>query len=548
MTMEAARLNRDVDDLARSWSARATSFRKWYRLIELYNDLKQDKMESVISSDPRTAFNMAAWLLTPQTSNFRVDDSNMTDLQIASLPRVEAYVDGQLTQARYRSRGTLFGDIITRAIRMMLATGWYCIFSAPSDNGWALSVWNPASAFPEYDGDGNLIRLARRYTITADEANRKVVTEGWIPPSRPFTRDVTVRNLWRSYYGLVSFQASMDNHLAQPESLTLLRRIPVYTAPVAGLPDDGSITGDSSWRGEVGQSLVAAVLDIGKNLDKTLTYIQQLGRDTANPRWMEESESGNIIQYPDQVYERGAVFKGKVGEKVYPVAPASIPPDLRMHEFDLHGQWQRGTFSDISYGNLTQQVSAVLMSQVTAGTLQTLTPFKDGLMALLGDIASENVELERTHGMKMGQDSYPRLPRGLHFSFNYEIQVPGDFINRANSAMILNRNFRLSETTLIDILFPEVKSAVRELGRIQAEDAANSDIMKMEFLITELGRAAEEARRSGDLRLAQRLRQRLDQMENPQGVGQSNQPPVPGETNQLGPPGLPPEVQQVLRS
>ena len=540
-----------VNKLAGSWRGRLVSMKKHYRLLSLYNDLYQENMESVISSDPRTGFNMALWLLQPRTSNFIVETDGLTVGQTREVNRIEAYADQQLKSANRSSRGSLHGKFIRRLLSFMLSTGWYAVISLPTEHGWLFRVWNPASCYPEYNAEGQLVELGRSYKVTASEANRKVESEEWAKPSVPFVGNPVVYSLWRMRGPVVTFAAVVGNHLAQPEVAIPFSRIPVFTAPVAGLPDDGSIMQTEQWRAEIGQSILAPIYDVQKNYDKMLTYLQQLLRDTANPRWKFHTQGTEIK--PDDLFKRGALFEMGPEEDLKPVEMPPIPPELRAHQFDLRSQLQRGLFSDISFGTVTQNVSGFLMSQVTAAAAQIMTPFRDGLKDVLGDIATSNIRYMREFNELVGQkvftlggEPFPRLPMDLPIDFHYEIQIPGDFMQRANSARVLNPNFKVSSVTLANILFPEIKDPMKELGLVRAEDATHSPTFLLINQIEEFYNAAQEARENNDEEYARRLEDAARLLEGQLGAKPTAQPDTL-EASQTNLSGAPRDVQELFQ-
>ena len=91
------------------------------------------------------------------------------------------------------------------------------------------------------------------------------------------------------------------------------------------------------------------------------------------------------------------------------------------------------------------------------------------------------------------------LPEELTADFVYDIVVPGDFIQRVNSARIANPNFRLSQQSLIENLFPEIKNANEEHGKLATEDTTASELFRMINDIKGYKRAAADANAFGDV-------------------------------------------------
>ena len=540
------RLVSEVTRLVQSWHPRMASVQRWYNLIRLQDDLAQVNMESVISNDPRTGFNMAAWLLTPRTSSFRVTREILTEIEAGAAGQLETLANRELLRAMLTSRGLLFGDPITRLVQFMLATGWYSMASLPTPEGWVMSVWNPMSVFPHYDSNGHLVKVARRYTVSAEEARTKVSAEGWAHPPTWWQRNVSINSLWWEEDGGVYHAVVIGGHWAKPPTALPLLRIPVFTGPVAGLPDDGTITDDYQWRSDVGQSVVTPVAQVVKNYDKMLTYVQQILRDTANPKYVERVRRS--VLDPDKVFQRGAIFTISPDESIDALQPPALPAELRTHEFDLRSMVQRGLFPDATFGGITGQISSLLLSQVVAVAKQTLNPFKTRLSDVLGEAATFNVRQSLVWQRSGLHDFHlPTWAEKAYLSFLYDITVPGDFIQRASTARVLNPDFRLSTTSLLEVLFPEVQSAIVEQGRLQAEDATRNPIFRSVMAVGELQRAAREARQLNDEEFATRLERAAQLMEAQMfGPPEAGQPPSADGLAGMRPEGLPPTIQQLL--
>jgi len=484
-----------VDQLQRNWSPREAIVKRWYRLIQLENDLAQDGMESVIGNDPRSSYNLATWLLTPKTWSVTSFKTGLSDEQVQAATSFEQMVEREVMLSIRHSRGKLNGSYLAQAVKLFVATGWICLVAAPTQPRWTINAWHPMTVFPDYTNDGTLSELGRKWTVTANQANTMIFMEGWIPPTVRFIGNVIVRQWWIQTPFGVLMATTIGSHLARPLGPTMFQRMPMYCQPAGGLPDDGTIINDK-WRADVGQAIVASVLDLQKNYDKMLTYMQQILRDTANPKWIERLDGGDSVIKSEDLHKRGAVWTIGLGEDAWPVQPPGAPTDLRTHSFDLRNQVQRGTFSDISFG--AGDASAFLMANVTASTKQLLQPFLDTLKDANGELLTRNVALARQLDQPIGGTPVPDLPDDLILDFNYDIEIPGDFIQRANSARILNPNFRISQESLTELMFPEIKDPLDERLRLTTEDVANSEIMLTIKSIRELRQAAAQANLVGD--------------------------------------------------
>tara|TARA_Y100000310_G_scaffold328215_1_gene395999 strand:- start:30756 stop:31937 length:1182 start_codon:yes stop_codon:yes gene_type:complete len=378
------------------------------------------------------------------------------------------------------------------------------------------------TVFPDYAPDGTLVELGRKYTLTASQARTTIFREGWILPTRPLINNTIFRQLWIDTPEGTLMAVVVNGELVRPMGPTPFRRMPIFCQPAGGLPDDGTII-DDKWRADAGQAIVASVMDLQKNYDRMLTYMQQLLRDTANPKWIERSEGSGVVK-PEDVNKRGVVWNVGLMDDIWAVQPPGAPVDLRTHEFDLRNQIQRGTFSDLTSGG--REVSAFLMANITGATRQILQPFLDTVKDANGELFSRNVSLARAHNLPVGGAPLPDLDEDISLDFNYDIEIPGDFLQRANSARILNPNFRLSQETITDLQFPEVRDPFEERLRLTTEDVVQSDMMVAVKTIREFRQAAVQANLAQDgeseallIRAADRLEAQLLGPTQPPGGG-----------------------------
>ncbi len=509
-TRKANEIRLRVDQLSNLWRGRNTKMKEWYNLIRLDNHLAQQGMESVISPDPRTSFNMASWLLTPKVWSFEFDKSSLSEDEARVASQVEGGLNKEFMRIERSRRSGLFGSFLHQVMRNFLSTGWVSFITWPGEP-WRYQAWNPATVFPEYDDRGNMIECGRKYSISPRQANLKIATEGWIPPVKPFTSVQVVRNLWVFAGDEWWMGASIGDHTARELSPVGTPFQPIYCVPGGGLPDDGSLN-DTSWRAEIGQAVVAVVLDFQKNYDKMLTYMQQLLKDTANPKYIERLHGAGVLT-PENIYARGSIYTIEPGEDIYTLSGDSPPVDLRGHSLDLKSQLGRAQFPDISFGNFTQQVSAFLMSNATAATQQVLDPFRTTLQGTLGDSAADNLRLMALQDRAFNGVRGMAIPVDVPLDFVYSIDIPGDFINRANSARLVSPDWRMSSDTTTRVLFPEIQNPALEASKVATELAIAHPLFRTVQTISELRQGAFQASSVGDTVTRDLLNAAADRLE-----------------------------------
>jgi hypothetical protein len=529
--MQESRLITDrVDGLVNQWRPRNAKMKDWYDMIRLNDHLKQDGMESVISPDPRTSYNMALYLLTPRVWSFEYDKSGLNNEEIGIAGATEQALNRELSLAERKHRSGLFGTFLTRVMSNFLSTGWIAFASWPAEP-WRYEAWNPATVYPEYDNNGDMTEVARKYYVTAGAANSLINDEGWVVPAGKFTKGQHIRMLFKMIDGECYLGVMVGQHVARPMSPVGAPFIPVYMKPGGGLPDDGSLVNEK-WREEIGQAVVALVEDFQKNYDKMLTYMQQLLKDTANPKWVERVHGEGVLT-PENIYKRGSIYTIEVGEDIFALQAQGAPVDLRGHSLDLKSQLGRAQFPDISFGNFTQQVSAFLMSASTASTQQLLWPFQESLQAVMGDSAVNNLWLMQLQVRPFRGIPASKILFGVPLDYRYEIEIPGDFINRANSARIVNPDWRLSSDTTTRILFPEIQTPALEQSKAHVERALNHPMAQAIEVIQQMYIGAAQAEQVGDLRMAELLRAGAETLRKEFLGGVEQQPQAPTSATQM---------------
>ena len=430
---------------------------------------------------------MASWLLYPKSWYLTIDKDEVSQARANDLTKLERTYQRKLTTVESMYRGSMYGSFFKQIIKNFITTGWLTFSCFPSEPNWSFTPVNPAKVYVEYDSRGFVSELVRKYSLSASEAISRIVEQGWIIPDEVFKTTVTVRMYWKVDFGIPHYTVMMNNYVVKPygpyyydytDLTKVLPYIPIYCAPGGGLPDDGSIS--TTWREELGQSFVSGILHLQKNYDKMLTYMQQILRDTANPKWVQRT-TGQGPLTSENVNRRGLVLSINPGEDIFSPPNPPLPPEMRTQQMDIRSQIQRGTFTDLSFGNFSAQVSVYLMSQATASAQQVLEPFQDGIKRSIGSVLTHFARMEG------------KLTNDENIQFNYDIQIPGDLINRANTARILNPQYKLSKDSITRLMFPEITSNLEEQSKIAIEDAMSNEIGMTIQSINQYRQAAADA-------------------------------------------------------
>ena len=473
--MDVKELIAKCGKLKSNWQTRDRKIKDWYEILRLKDELKQEGMESVTSNDPRTGYNLGKHLMTSSLVADKINQEDLNPQEVEATSYLEGFVAKRWAEEekRYRRMGrqSFKGELIG----LMLATGWYNVFSiVEQDRIWS-EVWNPLEVYPEFgSADIGLIEVAHIYTMKPAIANRKAKIMGWTIP-RPFTHNTTLHNYWGFdddgdvVNGITLGQESVKPLVKDP-ILSDLGVLPLFISPVGGLPDKGTI--DSKWQEHFGESIVATNEELTKNYNRMITFSQQLMRDTANPRWFERSTGDTPILREEDLFKRGAIFRGAPGEDVGPLAVPPIPVELRTMLFDYQNMLQRGMFPWAIFGNIQMQMSYLAMANIASAALQVLTPYMDAFRGLRSDINDYWIKLLMATKYKPHKFVVPaNMPEEVEFDVQADIEIPGYLIQRATVARMLDPTFRLSTDTVMDKMFPEVRDPLREQAKVRKDTA-----------------------------------------------------------------------------
>ena len=472
-TMNSGDIIGRCSQLQKDWGERNTKFKEWYELIEMVDKLKQKNMESFVGNDPKASFNLMSSMLN-QTIPHRIDPSKLEQEHIEPAAELSNFFDTAWEDIHYkfRQRGRYWQDTF---IGFLLATGWYSVFSIVTDDGTqcVAEILNPATVFPDWDDI--LFECAHIFTISGRKAMRLAQRNNWGVSKIRENANVTVYDYWHlDDSGQVMNAISIDKDLVKPDQLQpRFNRIPIFVSPCGGLPDMGEISQDKTkWRMEIGMSALAANENIYRYWNKWWTFSMQLLRDTAQARTFEKTASQKQIVKPEEWNKRGAHFKLGPNDDLGFIQPPAIPVELRSSQLDMEAMMQRGGPSWAMYGNIQQQMTAYVMSQIAASANQTTKAYHHGIIDCITDIDNFWLHLMQEHKYKPYGLGLPSgLPPNAKVTADYEMRIPGDLVQRATTARMLNPDFTLSNMKIMEELFPEIKNPMEENARIRADAA-----------------------------------------------------------------------------
>ena len=519
-------------NLKQFWSPRDDAMKRWYRLIEMIDELKTEKMESFVGNDPRSLFNLVLHLLDANIPH-RIKDYDSVDPEVvtavASVSRFfrTAWKDVQTNFRRTNPRQSLQRT----SLGFMLATGWYADFAMVSDNGERCydEPWNPIDVYPMWDATLGLSEVAHIYQVAATQATNMAKRNGWGLSNNyaqwraSVGRNVTIYDYWWVEisdvfpFGKAVWNAIVIDNVLVKFERTRFKSMPIYVAPVGGLPDMGSLTegviptysstlklhtqevSTERWKAELGQAIVATNEHIYRTWNKWWSFSLQLLRDTAQPRIFERSRSGKAIVKPEDVFRRGAIFRGGPDDAVEFIGTPPIPLELRSTQLDLEAMMQRGGVSWAMYGSVQGQLTAYVMSQIAASANQVMKPFHQAFVNRYEDIDNDWLVDIKERGVKPYGWSYPTaLPDNAYVSADYEVEIPGDLVQRATTARMLDPDFTLSYTYVLGKLFPDIEDPMQERAQRRADQAEGHPSNALIALIQYYRRQAAWLSKTGD--------------------------------------------------
>ena len=483
-------------ELRRFWSPRNEKMKQWYRLIEMVDELKTSNMESFVGNDPRSLFNLVLHLLDVDMPH-RIDNSAILDpASVAAMSSVGEFLDTSWKHIRRRFRSGNPRQSFNRTRNgFMLATGWYSEFSLTADDGGEpfVEIWNPAEVFPMWDGDMGLSEVAHITNMSAKQCYALCARNGWSVDRIQGKSTTCYDYWWVEIMSAFPFITEIWNAVVMGDKLckfepTRFSKIPIYVAPIGGLPDmgalaegsqlsttsynAGAVTNSERWKEELGQAIVATNENIYKTWNRWWTFSLQLLRDTAQPRIFERSRSGKAIVKPEDVFRRGAIFRGGPEDSVGFLGTPPIPLELRSAQLDLEAMMQRGGVNWSMFGSGQGQMTLYMLSQVAASANQIIKPFHDAIVAVTEDMDNDWIEDIRQRGVTPYGWKYPDdLPPNSLVSADFDIEIPGDLVQRATVARMLDPDFRLSYSYVVGKLFPDIRDRLRERAQVRADMA-----------------------------------------------------------------------------
>ena len=540
----------EVQEIAKAFGQRDDMLKRMYRLLRMDDELEQTDMESFVANDPRTLWNMATYLLIPRPPQFKL--VRRDGLEFGREFRVPAQhiaehfnLEWRRVERAHSRRGR--NGFFRNFIGLFLMSGWYAIAHGPGNGIPMVDYWNPLTFFPVWSGNDEigLSRLARRQRLSYEDAVTRARINNWEKPDSPWSgtfgvRFVTEYDLWKTLDpGQYSHTVVIDNKTVKPWTLHS-GQIKVEVGIAGGLPDNNLL--DDKYPANLGQAVLATNEKVYGSQNRQHTFLQQMIRDTANPRWFEQG-TGDPILRPEDMFKRGAIFRGGINDRITPIAMPPIPIEATAGLFNAHNMLQRGGVSDITFGNIQQQISSILMSQAAESAMQLIDPYKGQIETVMTAVTNgwwhDLVDNPATR-----PEWFSELPDALFeetdIEATYTVKIPGDLQARALMAKHLNSSFRFGFDMIYDTFFPEVTNKAAARAALRADDALNDPSFYLITVIESHRRKAEEARLAGNHERA-KLHLQMAELATKKAMGAVGTPASLGEAAGL-PPSVAPDV------
>jgi len=547
----------EVSNLQTYWQQRNTKFREWYEYLVLIDKLSAKGMESYVSNEPATFFQMAHYLLTKGTISHYIPiiaDSAIDLDNRAKVHRGCQYMWHQIDRNRKLGGNQSY---ISDMAFYLLTLGWYATVTAfdPITGMMKAQVWNPYETYPSYAND-KMIECVHSYSITQTEAVTKASDNGWNynPTSKGGMNSLVVLNdffqlvngVWQNI--VLIDGRDVTGWVPRPEMNLLV-------APVGGYPDRGALSpGSKDWRTLTGKGIFEVNETVATSFNKWKSMVSQILRDTAQP--ITQEFTANPQATPEQLRERGGLFHyapGEVGLQRLP--PAQLPPALSESLVEHRRELQKGSFNDAVFGMIEGQAGYTLSLLASSSANQILYPYMEAKHFVLAESDNfwlSNLKLSKKNFQVKGK--YIELlkpadiPDNVSVVVESDVATPVDWLQRGTIGGMIRED--VDKSTLLSEVykFPDPQSIIRAK---QLDDMLEHPMSKQLEMIASYVVHANYLDSVGDKDQADLFRQASEVLKSQMGQpapGQANNPMQQGNALQARQAGAPQPVPTVSPS
>ena len=534
------RIMSDIETTIGAYQERDKKLRAWYELLIMIDVLKTNNMESYVSNEPQTFYNMAHYLLTKgeisHTTPIETEDALELDRR-AKVHRSCQFIWKSIDRERQLGGSPPFIDELGF---YLLVTGWYSVVLAfDNDTGeMQTQLWSPINVFPKYLGN-QLATCTHQYELPGEEAKHKALHNGWdyqplgVTPLKVVLSDHFVYEgdtLWNI---IMIDGHSVTEWVSRPNMKLLV-------APVGGFPDKGTLrakgSSDKDWRRLAGRGIFEVNAGVALSMNKWKSQINQILRDTSNPITQEFSATPQATT--EQLRTRGALFHYGPGEQgLERVQPPAIPVEVQNNLQELRREWQKGGFNDAVYGMVEGAPGYALSLLASSSANQILYPYMDGKHFVISEAdkfwltkIKDRKKVFQVKGKFLESLEPKDIPKDVYIEVESTVATPKDWLERGTIAGLLKDH--LDGDTIITEIFemddPQAIKRRRSHDRIMENEVT----LRLEMIAGYLVHA-DYLESKGDMKQAGLFRRAAESLEVQLGIPPAGSA-APAEADRVG--------------
>lgn len=523
-------------DLSSMWGKRQTMMEEWYKIIQLENYLEQEDMESSITNQPKNVFRFARHLLVTSAIQDKISRIGASAEQEPGFVRLEIAMADFWDVLEDRAEDNGKQGWLWELSGLITSLGWYSVFIDIDEKEVTADVWNPYQVFPLWHPGSGLFEVVRTYTVDKNTAIRNLdLMDVKIPNMLP--AEVVVHNHWVMDEGIAK-NTVVYNKTVVIDRIGEKPYIPIVMGPASGMPDKGVLPSNRDWAGSWGEAVVAHNSHVLENYNKLSSYIMQIVRDSANPRWVEYVNSGGSILDPETIFKRGAIFTAETDERIDPLVGPTLPIEATTSLSNMRADLGSGSFNDTIMGDVQGVFSSVMFSTMVGNTRHLIDAYSKAIARVRRKAATWWWEEMKEHRWKPHDVSisFDQIKGKVKWKTTVNLNIPGDLTNRATQARMLSPDWEMSEHRVTELLFgAEIDNAEQEKALRNAERANKHPVAVDMQLIEAYEQAAIRARAANNLKAATRWQKAAAAIETNLGQRLGGQQPA-----QQGPSPTPP--------
>ena len=475
MESDISKVKTDIQSLKAFWYQRNLKFKEWYETLTLIDLLAAKGLESYVSNEPQTFYNMAHYLLTRGELSHSIAINSESSIELDKRAKVDRgcqYAWKQIDRERKLGGSMPFLDELGH---YLLVLGWYSgVLLFDEKTGMLKAqLWNPYDVYPRYANE-RLVACVHSYKITREEARIKAESNGWDyehPGIFSPTAEVVLDDYWRlegnTLFNMILIDGKQVTGWVDRPEMKLL------VAPVAGFPDKGSLTKKTGdWRKLSGRSIFEVNESVSYAYNKWRTMISQILRDTAQSIMEEFSQTPQATV--EQLRERAPLFHYAPGEEgLKRLPPHTIPIEIQAHLIDISKEMQKGSFNDAVFGMMEGQKSGYALSQLASSSAnQILYPYMEAKHFFIEEGDNFNLsnlkksgKVFNIKGKFIEQLKPEEIPEEVNVTVESEVATPKDMLEKGTIAYYLRDH--LDKATLIhDVIGKKDPQAILRAKRV----------------------------------------------------------------------------------